>query len=247
MSIMLANQEGIIVRSVNYKESDKMLTIISPQNGKISAIARGARRVKSALGVPTSLFCYSSFVFTQKADRLSVKEAVPIEMFFHLRDDIKKLSLAQYIADITAYLTPEGQECADILRLMLNTLHILSKDAKPYQLIKSAYELKLMELCGFMPVLDNCQKCGGGENLYLCLVGGNIYCENCASKYGQKNIAMPGSVKKAMEYILDLKTVNIFSFSLSDGSLKKLGEITEKYLINQTEHNFKTLDFYKSL
>ena len=168
-------------------------------------------------------------------------------MFFDLRSDIEKLSLAQYFAQLTYFLGAEEQPSGEMLRLILNALHLLCKGDKDLKLIKSAVEMRMLCLGGYMPNILACYRCGTFESelMYFDIEEGCIYCKDC---YRNNALSAPLGVITAIRFIcLNEDVGKVFSFKLSEENLDILSSITEKYLLSRVDGRLTTLEFYKSL
>lgn len=151
---------GLVLRETVTRETDKILTVLTPDRGKISLIARGARRKNSRLAAACQLLAYSELTIYEKGQWFMLDEAETLELFTGLRTDFVALSLASYLADLTD-ATAQAEDTSQLLRLLLNALYALSVLHKPPQLVKPAFELRLMALSGFEPLADGCAVCGG--------------------------------------------------------------------------------------
>ena len=242
--------KALVLRSVDYKESDRILTLLTQEQGKLTATARGSRKKGSGLAAATQLLCWSEMVLYEYKGRWVIKEAATERQFEGVRADLEKLSLACYFAEVTELLAVEGLPCPELLSLILNSLHALEKLNKPQWLIKSAFELKALCLAGYEPLLEGCAVCGAEEpeDLRFHLREGVIHCAGCRGELGD-GISMPLDRQglEAMRHIVYGDPKRLFSFVLSRESLKKLGDLTEAYLHTQLERGFHTLDFYKQI
>lgn len=94
--------------------------------------------------------------------RWTVKEASTERLFQGVRDDLERLALGCYFAEVAELLAVEGVASSELLSLILNSLHALDKmKEKPLALVKAAFELKAMCLSGYEPLLDGCAVCAG--------------------------------------------------------------------------------------
>ena len=245
---MKLQTQGLIIKETNVGENDKLLVILTREHGLIRAFANGARKIKGKNSAATSLFCYADFLLYKGKDTYKVTDVVPIELFFDLRYNLETLSLAQYFCDIILKITPEEFEPDNYLKLILNSLHLLVKEKKPIEQIKAVTELKLASLAGFMPNLVSCAQCEKieGKRLWLSVVDGNIYCENCV-KGKEQTLPVSNTILAAMRHIIYSDFSKIFSFQIPDKDMKLLSLIGEKYISAQCDFHFKTLDFYKSV
>lgn len=247
---MRLSTDGLIVKEKNVGEYDRLVVALTRHRGLITAFASGARRLKNRNASSTSLLCYSNLTFFKNKDTYKIDEASAIQVFFSLRGDIVRLSLAQYFCELSLCLAPEGGEAEDFLRLVLNGLHYLSAESRPLPLIKSVVELRLLCLAGYMPDLLVCAGCGAfeGETMYLDPVGGGLVCDDCRKKVGRQGLLpLSRGVLAGLRHIAYAELEKLFSFSLPEESLRQLNLVTERYLLVQTDRQFITLDFYHSL
>lgn len=244
---MHVTTNGIVLRAVNIGENDKLLTVLTDSYGKITVLSKGAKSLKSKLAPSSQVFAYSKLTLFKYKNKYSVDNAELIEMFYELRNDIEKLSLAQYFAELTAFLAAEETENNQILSLFLNTLFVLAKKEKNMNLIKAVFELKAMALAGYMPDINGCRHCDSTESGYFCLKDGYILCGNCSGTLPKECILISAGLLAAFEYILCADNNKIFGFEMPDDALKQLSIITERYINVQLEHSFATLTFLKSI
>ena len=126
---MMANFKlnGIVIAENNMGDYDKMLTILTPNYGKISCVAKGARRPKSALLAGTQLFCFGEYLVYKGTNTYHMNSCETIEIFYNLRTDLDKLKYAMHINKIIQDVTEENDNCYRILQLFLNTLYAIYK------------------------------------------------------------------------------------------------------------------------
>ena len=97
---MLLNVKGLVIRTVDYHDNDKLITLFTEEKGIITVIASGSKTIKSRYMAPTELFCYSNYVLYKKGEYFWVREVDLIESFFDLRLTIERTALATYICDV---------------------------------------------------------------------------------------------------------------------------------------------------
>lgn len=242
--------KALVLRGVDYKESDKILTLLTSDMGKLTASARGCRKKGSSTAAGCQLLCWSEMVLYEYQGRWVVKEANTDRQFRGVREDLEKLALACYLAEVTEVLAVEGLPSPELLSLILNSLHGLEKLNKPQLLIKAAFELKAMCLAGYEPLLDGCAVCGAETpaDPRFHLREGVLHCAPCRGEVGD-GISMPldETGLKAMQHIAWGDPKRLFSIALGEESLKRFSDLTEAYLHTQLERGFHTLDFYKQI
>lgn len=238
--------KGLVIREQTIGESDRLVTLLTADFGLVRAFVRGAKQMKNRLASSTSLFAYSDFSLYKGRDAFVVDNATPIEVFFELRQDIERLAVAQYFAQLAYELGYEEQPEAEMLSVLLNALHLLCNSKKDIRLIKSAVELRLISLGGYMPNILACSNCGTYESdlMYFDTLEGCIYCDNCP-KAGA--IICPKNVITAIRFICLTEPKKIYSFNLSEENLVILSSVSEKYLLSRIQKRLPTLEFYKGL
>ena len=242
---MQMNTDGLVIRENAVGENDRVITVLTKDFGVVRAFANGAKRMKSRSQCATQLLSYSRFSIYQGRNSCTVNEAQSIEIFFKLREDIERLSLAQYFCELAGELTPETYEAEDYLKLMLNSLHFLANATRPQLLLKALTELRMLCLSGYMPDLTACETCGKFEDtvMYFDKDNGQLFCSSCKTQ----GIPAGMGVVTAMRHICYSDAVKLYAFTLPHDSLKQLSQMTESYLMTHVQRKFKTLDFYNSL
>lgn len=241
---------ALVLRAVDYKESDKILTVLTRDNGKMTLSARGCRKKNSAIAAGCEVLTWSEMTLYEYQGRWSVKEAAAERRFDGLRGDLVKLSLACYFAEMTELLALEDLPAPELLSLALNSLHALDKLGVPARQVKAAFELKAMCLAGYEPSLDGCAACGAEtpEQPFLHLAQGELFCGSCRSGAEQEQIApLSAGALEAMRHVVYGDPKRLFSFRLDPASMRLMSAACEAYVLTQLERGFGTLDFYKRL
>lgn len=242
--------KGLVLREVSYKESDKILTVLTADEGKMTVSARGCRRKGSPLAAASQLLVWSELTLYEYQGRWALKEADTQRQFERVRADLDKLALASYFAEVAEALAEEGQPEPELLSLTLNSLHALDRMGLPLGQIKAAFEWKAMAIAGYEPMADGCAVCGREppEDPRIHLGEGVVHCAPCRGEVGE-GISMPltPAALTALSHVVGGDPKRLFSFQLDDNSMRQLGEAAEAYLMTRLERGFRTLDFYKSL
>ncbi len=242
--------DALVLRERKLDEQDRLLTLLSAEQGIITAYAKGAGRMKGSMAGATELLCYSHFVLFQNRDRCFADRAEANTLFFGIRGNLEKLTLATYFAQLCCELIPENEPAAEELRLMLNTLYYLEQGKLPPLQLKAILELRLLTLTGYMPDLIACRECGGlpkdGAVLFDPM-GGSICCPACAPQGAVGLIPLPPGVFAAMRHIIYCDFEKLFGFKLGEENLPLLADAVERYLLCQVERILPALNFYKTI
>lgn len=215
---------------------DKMVTILTP-NGKIGCAAKGARRPKSLLMAATQFFCFGEYLIFKGNNSFNINSCDTIEVFYNLRTDLDKLTCAVDICKIVDSVTYENQNTYKILQLLLNTLYVISETNKNLQLVTSVFKIRLLCLLGFMPKISKCVNCNSNENIaYFSIIDNGYKCKQCG-KVDKSCINMCATTVDVIRYIVTAPAKKIFSFDLSEESIKELDLISKIYLKEKLELN----------
>ena len=245
---MILRTDGIVIREQMTGEQDRLITILTREKGIIKGFVNGGRNPKNKNVAATGLLCYSDFSIEKtKKDVYVIKEATSKEVFFSLRENIVFLSLAQYFAELTYELAPREESSSEFLSLLLNAVYLITQNKKDMRLIKSATELRMLTLSGYMPSLVACSECGcyESENMYFDLNSGELFCEECNLKNSLQKLTL--TTVSAMRHICFSEAQKIFSFTIPKNDLSDLSFVSEIYLKNITNRKYKTLEFYKMM
>ena len=256
---MHAEVKGLVLRTVDLKESDRLLTIYTEEQGIVTALAKGARSLKSRKMSSTMQFCYSSFVLYKQGEHYQVRECELIESFFGLHRSIEGLALATYITEVVSDVAVAQPE-TELLRLALNSLYAISEHKCELGIIKAAFEIRTASIIGFMPEVLSCSACGEKSgDFYFEIMSGAIKCRGCREKMALTNpepeypheaqavCLLSEGAKTALGYCIYSPLKKIFSFRFSDSDMTLFSRACEEYLLNHLERSFNSLDFYKEV
>ena len=242
--------QGLVLRETAYKEADKILTVLTAEGGKRTVKARGCRRKSSPLAAAAQLLVYSDMTLFEYRDRFTLSEAESIRQFWHMKSDMELLALGSYFAEVMEAVAVEGRPDPAGLSLILNSLHALDQLNRPQVLVKGAFELKLMSLEGYEPLLDACAVCGlpQPEEPMLHLTEGVLHCARCRGEVGAgTSLPLEAGTLAAMRHVVYGDPKRLFSFQLEQKGLDCLARVCEGFLLAQLDRGFQTLDFYKRL
>ena len=245
---MFFKTDGVVLREADYHDTDRMLTVLTRESGRMTLKARGVRSSRSPLKAACQLLTYSEFTVLERRGYLTITEAVPKEMFLDLRSDLERLSLASYFAQVAEVVSQEDSPNPQLLSLLLNCMYALGKLQKPQPLVKAVFELRTACLAGYTPDLSGCAVCGNPTPDRFNVTHGVLQCEGCRTEE-LNGLRLPVSegMLMALHYIVACGPKQLFSFQLGEADAEALSGLTETYLTTQLERGFFTLDFYKSL
>ena len=255
--------DGLVLRMKNSGENDKLISVLTAEQGRISVLVKGGRSLKSVSLSATQLFSYSNFEINDRNGFKWLQRASSIRQFDGLTGSIEKISLASYFASVAEELSGENEPAHDILRLTLNSFHALENDTKSPSQIKACFELQCAAMSGFMPDISGCQLCGCKDKdfLYLDVMNGRLLCPDCmnrASNQAIRDMARSEDIREAVvmlpmtkgvidafRHVTSVDSRRMLSFELSKEELYDFARCAETYLLSHLGHGFDTLEFYK--
>lgn len=230
---------GIVIAENNMGDFDKMLTILTPNLGKIGCSARGARRPKSLLLSGTQFLCFGEYMVFKSGDNYSINSVDTIELFYNIRTDLDKLTYAAYITKIISDVTTENQNSFNTLKLFLNTLYAISETDKNLDFITAVFKLRLLKILGYMPNIRECTSCKSKENItHFSIIDNGFKCKAC-SKQDTGAIEISEPTVNAIKYVFSADPKKIFSFQVSENSLRELELVSTIFLNEKLEKEYK--------
>ncbi len=256
--------DGLILRERPTGESDKLLTVLTAEEGRVTMIAKGARSSRSKLLSVCQLYNYVNLEYYEKNDLRWASGGSINENFFKISEELEGAALAAYLSEIAIEITGEGVPAPEILRALLNCLYCIREGKKPKEQIKAVFEWFAVSVSGFSPALDACAECGKAfaADLWLDVMNGHLLCGDCLGtrkggsvpteedEYRARNILLPLTpwALASIRYILSAPISRVLAFSANDSEgMENLARAAEVYLLNHLERSFPTLEFYRSV
>lgn len=234
-------EEAVVLRSINYKDTDKIYTLFTKDRGKISASARGVRKISSRRGGNLDTLNYIKVGITEgdnKKYRI-ITEVETINPYKDLKSSLSNSVKGFYIAELVYELVDEGQKSIPIFNLLIDSLDKLNTHLNNEVSRINAFEIKLMELLGYELYLDKCAKTdkpydGNWETIkFSPTLGGFVSVEN-----------EPGFEisKQAADLLNALKTKRNINKKLLENEevTKEVDKIMKTYVRNILEKHFRT-------
>lgn len=237
--------KGIIIKQANYGEAHRMLWIFTESDGIIKAVRYGIRGRKASNAAAFQILCYGNFKLRpSRGEIMTVVSADIIDGFYPISEDIIKLSLLSYLADITYTVVGEANPDRRILSLFLNIVYAAAHRTEPYLKLKTVYELKLMCAGGFMPDISDCGVCGDAAMYFSPAKG----CMVCKRHKAAEDIKLSAGAVSVMRHIISCADKKMLAFTVkNDDCYAELSAVTEKYVSVQTDKEFAGLKYLKGM
>lgn len=176
--------EGIVLRRADYRENDRMLTLLTPR-GRVDALSRGCKRPKSPLLPASEVFVLGNYELVATKSHTLVAACLLRDSFYDLRLDIDKLSCAAYMANICEATVQPDENAQRPFLLLARALGYLSYHAYAPRAVLSAFLLHYAVAMGYKPRLNHCVICGReiepGAGALFDIEQGGAVCPACAS------------------------------------------------------------------
>jgi len=228
--------QGIIIRRRNFGEADRLLTIYTEKRGKITAIAKGVRRIKSKLAGHLELFYLSDFIIAEGKNIDTITAVETIQRFDSWREELQEINKAYYFAEAIDKFVADNEEYQRIFILLKSCLHVLNNNNK---LLLLYFELNLLKELGHEPQFSYCARCHEKldvEKIGFSAEAGGLVCSKCYLKNQDKIITV--KEVKIIRLLLN-NEVNIIDKINLPSDLKIFDLVGEIFYYN-LEKNLKT-------
>lgn len=234
--------EGFILSSINYKESSKILNILTKEYGIIGVLSKSCKTPKSKLKNISENFTYAIFHMYYNEKGLSTLiGADPINYFLNIRKDILKVSYLTYISELTKEVYKESEE-KEIYDLFISSILKIEEGFNPL-IITNILELKYLYYVGLGINLDECVVCGKKSILtFSCYKGGYIcaFCKTNEKIYDEKVLKM-----LKLYYYVDINKIS--EIKISDKVVMEVNNILTEYYDHFTGFYLKSKRFLENI
>ena len=190
---MIKQVEGIIISTVDYKETSKIINILTANEGLIGVLAKGSKSPQSKISATSNILTYGTFYLNYHKGNISILTEVDIkDSFKYIRKDLLKTNYSIFLLELVsqAYRHDKTEK---IYTLLIEGLTKINEGHDP-QIITNIIELKLLQYLGIKPVVDCCVNCQKTTNIItISSYKGGYLCKDCVGN----------------EYIYQLKTIGL--------------------------------------
>jgi len=245
----LFKTDAIVIRSLNYGESDKIITFFTRDFGKIKGIAKGARRSKKRFQNALGLFSLIRLTFfTREGMGLVRAEGCDIlNSFPHIREDLKKIVYGNYFLELVNEMAGEQDENTDVFDLLLSFLSTLDKGESKEEKLR-VFEIRMLDLFGYRPNVKRCDLCKKDwEDLketpavFFSLERGTLLCENC-SRAWKHLVPLSLGTARLIEGISQMELAKIDRFRFTSQTLTESRELLTRFISHQLGKELKSLN-----
>lgn len=244
----LYRTEGVVIRRIDSGESDRTLTLYTPDRGKIRVLAKGVRRPGSRLAGHLELLAHATFLIARGRNLDIVTQAQTVHPFASLRQDLERIAWGCYLAELVGRLSPEQQENALAYQLLLEALAHLDQGRDP-EMIARAFEVHVLGAMGYRPQVFRCVSCNQEleprAQAFSSIMGG-VLCPRCRE---QDRGARPLSLEalKVLRYIQRSGLSETERLQLGEACRLEVEELLYIFIRNILERDVNSVEFLGTL
>ncbi len=218
MSGQACTVTGIVLSAVPIGEYDKLVVLLTKEQGKLRAFARGARRLNSPLMAASNVFAFGEFQIYEGRSSSSISQASIRNYFSELMSDFEGACYGQYFLEFADYYVQENEDGADFLGLVYQSLRALLAPSLSRTLVRYIYELKAMTYSGECP----------------------------QSLEPFADWGLDPSTRYAFQYVVEAPVQKLYTFTLSDPVREEFGRVVTWMRERYVEHRFKSLEILET-
>lgn len=238
---------GMVLSTTPIGEYDRRVVILTKEQGKISAFARGARKPNSPLVGAVNPFSFGEFTVYAGRSSYTVQSVKISNYFAELREDMIGAYYGFYFLEFANYYTKEGNDEREMLKLLYQTLRALCNPHLPNKLIRYVFELRALAINGEGPQVYGCVACGCEDRpMVFSVKKGGLVCSECGQDVID-GIHLDQSTIYTMQYIESSPIEKLYTFVVKDQVLDELAWIMNRYADVYIDKKFKSLEILETL
>ncbi|PYZ99208.1 DNA repair protein RecO [Alteribacter lacisalsi] len=243
---MLQKAEGIVIRTNDYGETNKIVTLYTREHGKLALMARGAKRPKSRFASSAQLFIYGTFIYQQSRGIGTLNQADITDSFRAVRSDLMLTAYGAYMVEMTDRLTEDRQRNPYLFELLYQLLNRMNEE-EDAEVLTRIFETKMLQAAGISPMLDACVNCGRQEGTFaFSIIEAGILCAQCFEVDPYRIAATPGTLKLLrLFHHLDLSRLG--NINVKHGTKKELKTILQLYYDEYSGLRLKSRRFLEQM
>ncbi len=232
---MESKTDALVLRTADYGENDKMLTLLTADRGKISACAKGVRKAGAKLVFAAQPFCFAEYVLAVKGGRNTVVSASLYDGFYPLREDVTRFYAGAAVLEVCDKLAPEGEENGGLLVSAVRALEELTGGEEKGVLVK--FMLGALAGAGYRVRAERCPVCGNypAGRMRFDFAAGAFTCADCSD----------GAPASEATYRA-LRAAEEGKEGEDDGNLRAL-RLLKAYFVQKTERELNALNTFFTL
>jgi len=243
---MLYRADGIVIRSIDYGEGNKIITLLTPTFGKQGIVVRGAKKLKSRYGALAQLFTYGDYSYYRNGTLGTLNSGEVLESYRELREGLEGPAYAAYAAELTDRAINDD-EAAAMLFHQLKACQTALAEGKDPQIVACVYEMKVFAAAGYAPLLDECANCGRTDGPFrFSPYAGGALCSMCRHR-DPASIELQEGVWKLLRVFSAMDMRRLGNVAVKESSKKQLRLAMRKWMDTHLNVNLKSRGFLDQL
>jgi len=232
---MEVKTEAIVLKTVDYKDNDKILTLFSPELGKITVGAKGVKKQKAKLSFAAQPFCFAEYILAEKGGRYTMTGAYLHESFFSLRYDIVRFYAACALAEICLTVLYENESYEGLFIALIEGLKALSLAEEDAAEAVIAFVIVALRESGYPLDLGYAEECDGdiGEQLWFDFADGKFASFDRCERGERASISTYHTLRKCAGLSYDEEMLS--------GGKKRALRLLKAFLCDKTEEKYENL------
>jgi len=234
--------QSFVLSSLDFGDSDRVVSLFTLEHGRIRAFARGARNSRKRFGPALEPFARIDVQARIKHGLSSLQQADIVSLYPDIRADLERIAHALYACELVDVITPEGHPIPRLYRLLAAYLDRLEATAAS-ESDRRFFELNLLNILGYRPTLDGCCRCDSpfGENGARLQDGGELLCRFCAAT----GRVLPGSTLAMLQSCLGTGTFGLIEFPPE--ALQQAAALLDKAIAAHSSRCLKSTEFLRQV
>lgn len=232
---------AIVIRTADFKDADRMLTLLTKDFGLMSAKVKAAKKQTSKLFCSSSLFCCGEYELYEKGGYYGVRGCEITHSFQKLSEDYDAYSAACFIADAAGKVAQEEFPEPKLFALAVNALYALETAAAQPDTVVCYFIQRLLYIEGLYPAIDECVFCGDESVTHFSAEHGGAVCSKCAKTYGGERIDI--KLINSLKLMTDVLPRDIGRIRIPDEVRIKLKQLLISYLENALQKPLKSAKY----
>jgi DNA repair protein RecO (recombination protein O) len=248
---------AILLKKVEFGDHDLIISFFTQSRGKISVIAKNAKKSIKRFSGPFDIFCMHHIQCSfpkKKKDGLIILAKADLEKgFVNIRHDVLKTAYASFWLEMLYFYLEENKKEADLYDLLLFSLQALNKESIAKEILSLLFQIRFMNLSGFSPNLEHCGRCKTSidnieqQNLRFDFKGGEIVCQNCLGKGPHHGMTISKGTVKQLFWIKNSDIKKAKRIKFSPYAIKEGAVLLESFISFHIGKEFKSIQFLKTI
>jgi DNA repair protein RecO (recombination protein O) len=249
--------QAIVLKRTDLGEADRLITLLTPNLGKLRAIAKGVRKPTSRKSGHLELFTHTHLLLAKGKQLDIITQADTLDAFLPLRENLERVGYAYYLAELVDKFAEEGVENRALFDWLLDAFAALAKNTTNPDVLARFFELRLLQYAGYQPQLFVCVHCGQAlraqENYFSAEAGGVLdpECVQTQREHiaGYARDAQPIAIE-TLELLRDLQTHTwqaVQGRRVKNETLSQAEQVLQRYITHHLERHLKSVQFLREV